>query len=169
MIHDPCLWEPDTCWVKDLFKESRRLYLLRYPIPLESPLETEPLKLEIKNKQLAILCTERHLESALFKGYMRSTGANENQWTTISFSNFESFFFQILVLKKKRPEISGILVDPPKSGYTAIRRGAGADVDMVLMLPERETIINYLVKHNMSLESILDLESQITGSIFGRF
>ena len=166
MISDPCLWEPDTSWVHDLFRNDQRLYLLRYALPLHSPLHTEPLMLELNNEKLAILCTQKHLERSMFQEYMISMGANPNQWTTISFSNFESFFFQILVLKRKRPEVSGILVDPPKSAYTAFRRTAGIDVDMVLMLPERETIIDYLNRNGMDIETILTLESQITESMF---
>ena len=166
MISDPCLWNPDTSWVQELFRNGKRLYLLRYAIPSSSPLDTEPLMMELSNKKLAILCTQKHLERSAFKEYMRNLGADPNQWTTISFSNFESFFFHLLVLRRKRPEISGVLVDPPKSAYTAFSRTGGIDMDMVLMLPERETIVDYLNRNGMDIETILTLESQITDSMF---
>ena len=167
MIYDDCLLYPTEkkCWIRELFKEGR-LYLLRYPLPTTSPLETEPLIAEFNGKTLSILCSERHLHTSTFESYMEGLGASKEKWTTISFSNFESFYLQLLVLKKKRPEVAGLLIDPPKSSYIALSRHAGADIDNVLLLPERETIVEYLLESGIDGYTLLHLESSITKSIF---
>ncbi len=165
MMFDPCLWTPGApdCWVNELFK-SGRLYLLRYPLPMSSPAETEALCAEFSGKILGILCTEQYLNTDRFGSYMSDMGAPRTRWSTISCSRMDALLFQIMVMKKKRPAVEGLLLDPPGASLMSFGRGATADNDTVLLLPDAPTIRQYFIGMGVSGSDFDELRSNIMPS-----
>ena len=165
MIFDPRLLFPTEYpdRLVELFSGGR-LYVVRHALPMQSPLDTQPLFGEFDGKTLGMVCTEPHIQSKAFRDYLERMGVKQNVWSTTSCSRPDALMFQVLVMRKKRPAIEGMLLDPPKSTTLSLGPGHGTKTDVVLQLPPIATIIEYFHSIGADPEQIRNTISMIRPS-----
>ena len=88
-------------------------------------------------------------------------GVEQRVWSTISCSKPDALMFQVLVMRKRRPEIEGVLLDPPKSTTYSLGPGHGTATDMVLQLPPIGAIIEYFHTIGFDPEQVQNMISMI--------